>query len=149
MTGAREKVVRVKVASAKGVSAAAGAKAASVKAARGSGAKKMATARESAKKFDESSPWYNILNSVVDPEVGVGIADMGLIYSVYSEKGTVLVTMTLTSMGCPAGPYLTEQIEQALRTNKKVKDVQIEIVWEPPWTMELMKPEIRRMLFGR
>jgi metal-sulfur cluster biosynthetic enzyme len=99
--------------------------------------------------FDEKSSFYKTLNSVLDPEVNVGIADMGLIYDVTSEKGTVLVTMTLTSMGCPAGPYLTEQIRQALMKNKKIKDVQIEIVWDPPWTMELMKPEIRKMLFGR
>ncbi len=101
------------------------------------------------KAFDEKNPFYQTLNSVLDPEVNVGIADMGLIYDVSCEKGTVLVSMTLTSMGCPAGPYLTDQIRQELLKNKKIKDVQIEIVWEPPWTMERMKPELRKMLFGR
>jgi metal-sulfur cluster biosynthetic enzyme len=100
-------------------------------------------------KFDSSSPYYKILNSVTDPEVNIGIADMGLIYGVVKDKATVLVTMTLTSMGCPAGPMLTEQIENALMKDKKIKDVQIEIVWDPPWTMERMKPEIRQMLFGK
>jgi metal-sulfur cluster biosynthetic enzyme len=100
-------------------------------------------------KFDSTSPYYKILNSVIDPEVNIGIADMGLIYDVIKEKGTVLVTMTLTSMGCPAGPLLTSQIEEALMKDKKISDVQIEIVWDPPWTMECMQPEIRKMLFGR
>ena len=100
-------------------------------------------------KFDESNPYYAILNQVIDPEVGVGIADMGLIYGVREiEPGVVLVTMTLTSMGCPAGPQLTTDVDGVLRLEDKIKDVQIEVVWEPACTPDLMKPEIKQMLFG-
>jgi metal-sulfur cluster biosynthetic enzyme len=85
---------------------------------------------------------------VIDPELGVGIADMGLIYRVQEHDGVVVVTMTLTSMGCPAGPQLTEDIDSVLRMQKDVKDVEIEVVWEPAWNPEMMNPQIRQMLFG-
>lgn len=108
-----------------------------------------AAAKSTPKKFDESNPYYSILNQVVDPELGVGIADMGLIYDVREEpNGLVKVTMTLTSMGCPAGPELTTDVDGVLRLEKNVKDVEIEIVWEPAWNPDMMKPEIKEMLFG-
>lgn len=100
------------------------------------------------KAFDENHPYYHILNQVVDPEVGVGIADMGLIRQVEEKKGTVSVVMTLTSMGCPAGPDLVTDIDAILRLQDGVKDVEIEVVWEPAWTPDDMKPEVKEMLFG-
>ncbi len=100
------------------------------------------------KKFDQNNPYHAILNEVIDPEAGVGIVDMGLIYDVIEENGVVKVTMTLTSMGCPAGPQLTTAIDDILRVQSHVKDVEIEVVWDPPWTPEKMNPEIRQMLFG-
>jgi metal-sulfur cluster biosynthetic enzyme len=60
----------------------------------------------------------------------------------------VNVTMTLTSMGCPAGPEITTDIDGVLRLEPNVKDVAIEVVWDPPWTPDRIKPEIRAMLFG-
>ncbi len=98
--------------------------------------------------FDESNPYYHVLNMVVDPEVGVGIVDMGLIYHVEERDGIVSVTMTLTSMGCPAGPQLTTDVDSVLRMQDGVKDVEIEVVWDPAWNPEMMNPEIRQMLFG-
>lgn len=100
------------------------------------------------RKFDQSNPYHAILNEVIDPEAGVGIVDMGLIYDVSEENGIVKVTMTLTSMGCPAGPQLTTDIDDILRLQPHVKDVEIEVVWDPPWTPDQMNPEIRQMLFG-
>lgn len=105
--------------------------------------------KSGSKKFDESNPYYHILNQVIDPELGVGIADMGLIYEVKEEKnGLIRVIMTLTSMGCPAGPELTTDVDGILRIQDNVKDVEIEVVWEPTWNPEMMKPEIKEMLFG-
>lgn len=98
--------------------------------------------------FDQSNPYYHVLNMVVDPEVGVGIVDMGLIYHVEERDGIVSVTMTLTSMGCPAGPQLTTDVDSVLRMQDGVKDVEIEVVWDPAWNPEMMNPEIRQMLFG-
>lgn len=98
--------------------------------------------------FSEKHPYYHILNQVIDPEIGVGIADMGLIYDLKINDGVADVVMTLTSMGCPAGPELTTDIDAILRLQDEIKDVQIEVVWDPPWSPDKMKPEIRDMLFG-
>lgn len=111
------------------------------------------------KNFDEKHKYYHLINQVVDPEVGVGIADMGIVYRVDGPgkggksagalpKGTVNVTMTLTSMGCPAGPEITGDIDDILREQKEIKDVEIEVVWDPPWDPDMMKPEVRAILFG-
>ena len=56
--------------------------------------------------------------------------------------------MTLTSMGCPAGPQITTDIDGMVRMHPKVKDVKIEIVWEPAWGPHLVKDEVREMLWG-
>lgn len=97
--------------------------------------------------FNEKSPYYSPLNAIIDPDTQIGIADMGLIYGVNKNESTIKVTMTLTSMGCPAGPHFTSEIDRVLRTQKGVKEVQIEIVWEPAWTPERIKPELRAV-FG-
>lgn len=96
--------------------------------------------------FTEENPYYKILNKVIDPDTQMGLADMGLIYDVVKEGKTIKVTMTLTSMGCPAGPQFTEEIDRLLRKQKSVRDVQIKIVWEPAWTPERIKPELRAVL---
>lgn len=99
--------------------------------------------------FDEKHPYYEVMNQVIDPEVGIGIADMGLIYDLkVNKKGVATVVMTLTSMGCPMGPELTTDIDGVLRLRDEIKDVEIEVVWDPPWTPERIKPEIKEMLFG-
>lgn len=98
--------------------------------------------------FTEKHPLYNVLNQVIDPEIGVGIADMGLIYNAEVKKGVAHVVMTLTSMGCPMGPELANDIDEILRLQDEVKDVELEVVWDPPWTPDKMKPELREMLFG-
>ena len=98
--------------------------------------------------FDEKNLYFHILNLVVDPETGVGIVDMGLIYHVEQRKGVVVVTMTLTSMGCPAGAQLTTDIDAILRMQEGVKDVEIEVVWEPTWNPDMMNPDVKMMLFG-
>ncbi|MCC6643922.1 metal-sulfur cluster assembly factor [Candidatus Peregrinibacteria bacterium] len=93
--------------------------------------------------------YLNIINQVLDPETGVGITDMGLIYDVEEyPEGLVIVTMTLTSMGCPAGPQITTEIDAMIRLQPHVKDVKIEIVWEPSWHPDMMNPEVKTMLFG-
>lgn len=99
--------------------------------------------------FDAKHPFYEILNNVIDPELGIGVADMGLIYDVKVDiKGNANVVMTLTSMGCPLGPNIAADIDSIMRTAKGVKEVDIEVVWDPPWTPDKMKPEIKEMMFG-
>jgi len=84
------------------------------------------------------------LREVVDPELGINIVDLGLIYEVnLEEEGKVNLKMTLTFPGCPAGPYIISQAHQVLEDLEGVQDVDIEIVWDPPWSPEMMSEEVR------
>lgn len=93
--------------------------------------------------------YLEIINEITDPEVGVGIADLGLIYDVNeTPEGLVEVEMTLTSMGCPAGGQIMGDIENILRLQAHVREVKINLVWDPPWKADLMNPDIKAMLWG-
>lgn len=93
--------------------------------------------------------YMDVINEVMDPELGIGIVDLGLIYKVEElPKGIVKVTMTLTSMACPAGPQITSKIEEVLEALPHVKTALIEIIWDPPWDPGKMNPEIRTILYG-
>ena len=83
------------------------------------------------------------LKGVVDPELGVSIVDLGLIYDVRFEKGEVEIEMTLTSPGCPMAPIIDKQIREAVKEIKEVKKLTIEIVWDPPWSPDLMSDELK------
>jgi nitrogen fixation NifU-like protein len=110
-------------------------------------ATKSPSQEESAERsFNEKNPYYAILNQIIDPDTQIGIADMGLIYGAEKRGSQVKVTMTLTSMGCPAAPRFIEEIEYFLKKRKGVKEVMVEIVWEPLWTPARIKPEIRAVL---
>jgi metal-sulfur cluster biosynthetic enzyme len=87
------------------------------------------------------------LRAVKDPELGLNIIDIGLVYDVtVTDAGVVQVKMTLTSPGCPAGAEITADVKQTLLDLEGVTDVEIEIVWEPYWTPEKMDPRVRAFL---
>lgn len=86
------------------------------------------------------------LRQVKDPELDLNIVDLGLVYDVEVDEGLVRINMTLTSPGCPAGPMITNDIYKAVRALEGVKDVDIDIVWEPYWTPERIDPKIRAMM---
>ena len=86
------------------------------------------------------------LRQVKDPELDLNIMDLGLVYDVEVEDGEVRIAMTLTSPGCPAGPMITNDIYKVVRALDGVKDVDIDIVWEPYWTPERIDPKIRAMM---
>ncbi|HEY6209589.1 MAG TPA: metal-sulfur cluster assembly factor [Gemmatimonadales bacterium] len=86
------------------------------------------------------------LRQVKDPELDLNIIDLGLVYDVEIDEGEVRVTMTLTSPGCPAGPMITNDVYRVLRALDGVKDVNIDIVWEPYWTPERIDPKIRALM---
>jgi len=86
------------------------------------------------------------LRQVKDPELDMNIIDLGLVYDVEVAGGDVRVNMTLTSPGCPAGPMITNDAYRVLRALEGVKDVDIEIVWEPYWTPERMDPKVRALM---
>ena len=85
------------------------------------------------------------LRQVKDPELDLNIMDLGLVYDVEVD-GEVRIAMTLTSPGCPAGPMITNDAHKAVRALEGVKDVNIEIVWEPYWTPEKIEPKVRAMM---
>ena len=79
------------------------------------------------------------LQDVIDPELGIDLVNLGLIYGVdMTAEGVVTVRMTLTTMGCPITDVLQQMIYSALRKVEGVKKVQIEVVWEPAWTPDRM-----------
>jgi|SRR5712675_234609 len=86
------------------------------------------------------------LRGVKDPELDMNIVELGLVYDVEIDDGAVHVRMTLTSPGCPAGPMITNDVYRVLRALDGVKDVNVEIVWEPYWTPERIDPKVRALL---
>jgi metal-sulfur cluster biosynthetic enzyme len=89
------------------------------------------------------------LRQVEDPELGMDIVDLGLLYDVEVDDSTVKVTHSLTSMGCPVGPMIQEDIQNVTSSLEGVENVQVELVWEPPWTPERMSDDAKFILgFG-
>jgi metal-sulfur cluster biosynthetic enzyme len=89
------------------------------------------------------------LRQVEDPELGMDIVDLGLMYDVEVENGKVKVIHTLTSMGCPVGPMIQQQIDEVVRALPGVDDVDVELTWDPPWTPEKMSEDAKFILgFG-
>jgi metal-sulfur cluster biosynthetic enzyme len=79
------------------------------------------------------------LELVIDPELGVDIVNLGLVYDVeMDENGLTKVTMTLTSMGCPLAGTIVDQVKRALADIPEVKEVDVSIVFNPPWTKDRM-----------
>lgn len=84
------------------------------------------------------------LRTVEDPEAGMSIVDLGLVYRVSLSEGRVGVDMTTTSPACPAGAYLVDEATAAIRAVvPEATDVSVDLVWEPPWTPERMSPEAK------
>ncbi|EAD9148292.1 metal-sulfur cluster assembly factor [Listeria monocytogenes] len=79
------------------------------------------------------------LEQVIDPELGIDIVNIGLVYDVeLDDDGLCTVSMTLTTMGCPLAGILTEQVQMALNDIPEVKDTNVNLVWNPPWTKDRM-----------
>lgn len=84
------------------------------------------------------------LKSVLDPELGVSIVDLGLVYGAeISPKGVATVSMTLTTIGCPLFPVIQKDIEDRLLELPGVEDVKIELTFDPPWTPDRMTEETK------
>lgn len=79
------------------------------------------------------------LELVVDPELGIDIVNLGLVYDVkMDEEGKTEVEMTLTSMGCPLAGTIVDQVKSALDDIPEVKETEVNIVWNPPWSKDRM-----------
>ena len=87
------------------------------------------------------------LRHVVDPELGINIVDLGLVYDVdISDQGVVHIEYTLTTMGCPIGPLIEHQMQSFLEKVAGVSSVDAEMVLRPPWTPEMMSEEAKAAL---
>ena len=79
------------------------------------------------------------LETVIDPELGIDIVNLGLIYEVeFAQNGDTVIKMTLTTMGCPLADILTDQIHDALKDVPQVNNVEVKLVWYPAWTTDKM-----------
>ncbi|NKB23622.1 MAG: DUF59 domain-containing protein [Kiritimatiellae bacterium] len=86
----------------------------------------------------KQSEHLDALRNVIDPDLHLNIVDLGLIYGVEQKEGTVDIQMTLTTPGCPYGPYLLHQVDQTLKGQPGVEEVNVDVVWDPPWGPERM-----------
>ena len=92
---------------------------------------------------------FEALRQVEDPELGMDIVELGLLYDVKVQGPRVKVTHSLTSMGCPAGPMIQEDMHRVVAGLPGVEDVEIELTWDPPWTPERMSEDAKFILgFG-
>lgn len=92
----------------------------------------------------------SLLRTVIDPELGVNIVDLGLVYDIATDGGgTVRIEMTLTTPGCPLGGFLDDQIRACLTALPQVRDVRVELVWEPPWEPRAMSDAAKEQLGWR
>ena len=88
------------------------------------------------------------LKNVYDPEIGLDIVNLGLVYNVdvHDQGKKVDVDMTLTTPACPAGPQILHEAEEQLRSLSGVGAVNVNLVWSPPWTPERIEPRVRAYL---
>ncbi|HUN69808.1 MAG TPA: metal-sulfur cluster assembly factor [Burkholderiales bacterium] len=92
----------------------------------------------------DEEPLLDALRAVNDPEAGMNIVDLGLVYGVEVSPPVATVRMTMTSPACPLGDYLTDAVRDALRARfPELEEVKVELVWDPPWTPERMSGEAR------
>jgi len=86
----------------------------------------------------------NVLKTIYDPEIPVDIYELGLIYDVLvNEENEVKILMTLTSPNCPVAETLPVEVEEKVKSINMVKDAEVEITFDPPWTQELMSEEAK------
>lgn len=88
------------------------------------------------------------LRTIVDPELGISVVDLGLIYEVKVEDNNVNIKMTLTSPACPVGAVIQGQCHQAAKKLPWVKEVNVQLVWSPRWDPKTMASEDARMELG-
>lgn len=86
------------------------------------------------------------LKEVFDPEIPVNVVDLGLVYDLEVVEGDVHIKMTLTFAGCGMGPYIAQQAEWRVAEVEGVEDVDVEMVYDPPWTPDLISEDGKKLL---
>ena len=89
----------------------------------------------------------DVLKTIPDPEIGVSLWDLGLIYNInIGKEGNVSVVMTLTTIGCPLFDLIAGPIKEGVGKLSGVKEVSVELTFDPPWNTDRMSPEAKRQL---
>ena len=92
---------------------------------------------------------FDALRVVEDPELGMDIVELGLLYDAEVESARVKITYSLTSLGCPVGPLIEQQIREVVESMPGVEEVEAELTWDPPWSPERMSDDAKFILgFG-
>ena len=86
------------------------------------------------------------IKQVYDPEIPVNVYDLGLIYEVNLDQDAVCVKMTLTTQGCPSAQALPEMVRTKIRALPNIKEVQVEVVWQPQWKPSMISSEGKKIL---
>lgn len=103
---------------------------------------------ETAKPLPDEAAIRNLLRRVIDPEVGMNIVDLGLVYRVDTDPEGVLIEMTMTSPACPLGEMITDEVKDVLaRSLRPSFKAEVRLVWEPPWQQSMMS-EAGKQHFG-
>jgi metal-sulfur cluster biosynthetic enzyme len=89
------------------------------------------------------------ISTVIDPEVGFNLVEMGLIYdAVCDEEGNAHVTMTLSTKACPMHQLIQQWVKEAVQKMANIKSVEIELVWEPAWNITMAQEHVKKALSG-
>ena len=95
----------------------------------------------------EENDILNVLRRVIDPEVGINVVDLGLVYDAKAIEGRIEVAMTMTTPACPMNSYLTEEAKRLLFSEiPGTSEVKIDLVWDPPWEPEMMSEAAKKRL---
>jgi metal-sulfur cluster biosynthetic enzyme len=97
-------------------------------------------------RIPDAADVWGALATIPDPEFGVNVVDLGLIYSVRCDAGNIDVVMTLTTPGCPAGSWIHDGAKQAVASLPGASKVNIRLVFEPPWVPAMLSDAARRQL---
>lgn len=87
-----------------------------------------------------------VLRLVIDPEIGLDVVDLGLVYGVEVTSDCVRVSLTMTSPACPLGQQIVRDAEERIGALEGAGDVHVELVWDPPWSPSRMSPSAREAL---
>lgn len=87
-----------------------------------------------------------VLKTIPDPEIGVSLWDLGLIYDIHVKGDTIEIIMTLTTVGCPLFSLISEPIKNEVGKLPGIKDVHVELTFEPPWNMDRMSKSAKQQL---
>ncbi|HET6528418.1 MAG TPA: iron-sulfur cluster assembly protein [Balneolaceae bacterium] len=82
------------------------------------------------------------LRKVIDPELGVNIIDLGLVYNILFDDGKVIIEYTATTQGCPMRRYLQQKVEEALEEIESIEQFEANLIWEPIWQVEMILPDV-------